>query len=128
MHSDLMRAASVDLHVQQRELSIARVDGSQDPVVSHRLTPPIGPCRHARSTHRDTADPTPYRAVLLLGKSVHQRNVFLPCLSCGKLRGQLTMRLIILCNHQQSAGLFIEPMDNARPQFPAYARQASETM
>src|SRR5262249_15654878 len=128
MDSDLMGSAGVNLHLQQRKPSVARIYPSHNSVVSYCLTSDGPAPRHTGSAPRVTSYPTAYRATILAHASVHQGKIILLRLPCRKLGGELAVRLVVFRNHQKSAGLFVKPMHNPGPQVATYARQTPETM
>ena len=93
-----------------------------------RLPPAGQPCGHSNSPHRIAAYVFGDRSPLRLNPSVHQGHISLLHFATSKLCRQLAMRLIILGHHDQSAGLFVETMHNARPQLSADAGEAGEVM
>ena len=59
---------------------------------------------------------------------MHQRHIFFLHLARGELRAQIAMCLVVFGHDNKTAGFFIQPMDNPRPQFAAHARQTLQMM
>ncbi len=59
---------------------------------------------------------------------MHQRNVSFLDLSFGKLLRQLAVGYVILGNNDEAAGLLVQPVNDAGPQFAANSRQTAKAM
>src|SRR5215469_3583443 len=82
--------------------------------------------RHARPADTIAADAARNCASFLFRPTVYQRDICLSDLSLCKLSGQFAMCLVIFRHRNQSAGGFVEPMNNTGTQFAAHAREIAK--
>jgi hypothetical protein len=79
---------------------------------------------HLLPVHRVASDPVDYFACRLCKTWNAKPEIEFLNLSSGELSGQSHVRDVILGDHKTSAGLFVEPMHHARPQFTTDSAQA----
>jgi len=79
--------------------------------------------RHTGAVNAVTADALRDCALVPLDPTVHERDIFLLHFAGRELRCQFAMRFVVLCHDDQSAGFFVEAVDNPGTQFSAYAGQ-----
>ena len=126
--TNLMRAAGIDFHFDQRELAKGSVQATDDAVVRDGFAASRAARGHPDAADRVAADRRVDGSAIFLRPAVHQRDISLLHFALGKLLGQLAMRFVVFRYDDQSAGFFVEAVDDARPQLPAHGRQRREVM
>src|SRR5215472_11051044 len=115
----LVRTPGFDLDLQQGKLAMLAVNFLEDFPMGDRGAPqpvsPRSPGGHARAPNRITADRSVYRSLRLLQPSMHQGQVRLPHLPCGKLPGQFAVSRVALGDYHQTTRLLVQPMDDPGP-------------
>src|SRR5579862_4929850 len=128
MHPDLMGTSGVDPHFDECELAIGRIDSAKNVVVRDSFAAAGLTGRHADAANAVAADAGRDSAGLFLDPSMDQGNVFLFYFSFGELLGEFAMGFVILRDHDEAAGFFIETMNNAWAHLSANSREAREMM
>src|SRR5579885_56629 len=114
MHTDLVRAACLNAHAHKRESAKARFDALHHFIVRDGRASSTGASRcHARSTQSIAADGGGDGARILLEVSMHQRDIGLADLTAREHLRQLEMRCVIAGNNDESAGLLVQPVNDA---------------
>src|SRR4030088_3196965 len=108
VYAILVGSSRLDLYLEKTELAKAAIEPPHHPIMRDRLSPSRDPRRHSDSPHRIAADAFRDRPPFRLQPPMDQRNVSLLHLATGELCSQLPMRFIVLCHHDQTAGLFVQ--------------------
>ena len=125
VNSYLMRAAGLDLHIQQREAAEAFghfKNGMRCAAGS------ASKHRHSSSIIAAAPDASLDLAALLRHPSVDQRDVHFEHLAVAKLVRQAFVRAVVLCDDQQAGSFFVDSMDDARPGTSRLPGQLVEVM
>ena len=123
MHPDLMRPTGQNMNIQQRAPPVLR----QCPPFCHRL-PAAGIHSHLFPVLFIPVDRLLDPSGGLLHRPFHQRTVMLFNASLSQHPAERGLALIIARNNHQSAGVFIQPVDNARPQLSANSPKGFQMM
>src|SRR5215470_1906852 len=128
VHPDLMSSSGIDPEFHKRELAVGRIDSLSDLVMRDGFASSGTAGGHARASHTVAADSGMDSSPFGLHRAMHQRNVRLLDLATGKLGGQFAMHFVVFGDDDQSAGFFIEAMDDSGTQFAADCRKRLEPM
>src|ERR1700741_3250747 len=112
MHADLMRAARIDFDIEQGEFAETRLQPANYAVMRDRAPPTFEPRGHTTTPYAIAADALINGSRIFFHPPVHQSNVFLLHFARGKLPAQLGMGCIVFGHDDETAGFFIEPMDD----------------
>ena len=119
MHTDLMRAAGSDSHFEQTEAADL-LDGA---VFGEGRAAGFKTGGHARAPHgiaRDGPADDPLRGRRV---AMHEGQIDLLHLAGLKLGGQGLVRRVVAGHDQNTAGIFIQPVNNAGPQISTNSRR-----
>jgi hypothetical protein len=124
MYADLVCAAGADAYLKQREA----IEPPQ-----HVIFAPGGAALGQAGSHAHAlAGIAGYRlfdaAAILLHFAVNQGEISLLHLAIGELFGEALMRGIVLGYQEHAAGVAVEAMNNAGPQFAGVAGESAEAM
>ena len=103
-------------------------DDAAHPVVGHRRPAALGHDRHPFAVQRAAPDIAFDAARGWAGQSPYQGLINSRKASRGELIGQTVVRGVGLGGHHESAGVLVEPVDDAGPHDAANARQAVATV
>ncbi len=120
MHTNLVSPARVRARLDERRES----HPFQDPIARVGRASAAGDNRHPLAL----GGMTPYGAFnfarLRRELAAHNGLIYFLDLTSGKLAGEIYMRAVAFCNHKASAGVFVKPMNDSRPDHPANAAKA----
>src|SRR4029077_20478057 len=122
MHADLVGAAGLEPALDQRSEGPARIaERLHDPIPGAGCLAAATQNRHALAVERAAADVALDHAVARAWRAPHD-GVVCPLDSViGELLGETLHRALGLRGNQQTAGVLVETMDDARPRFAADA-------
>src|SRR5581483_32826 len=117
MDADLMSAAGINLHVQQREFPVLRINALADSVMGNSFASALAARGHTGPANAIAADAAGYRPTILLHGSVNQGNIGFVYLATAELSSEFAMCHFILGHNNEAAGFFVEAMNDSRAQF-----------
>src|SRR5581483_8662801 len=117
MDADLVSAAGINLHVQQREFPVLRTNALADSVMGNSFATAFAARGHAGPANAIAANAGGNRPSILLHGSVNQGNVGFVYLATAELRSELAVRDFILGHNNEATGFFVEAMNDSRAQF-----------
>src|SRR5690242_14049144 len=106
VNANLMRAAGLDLHLEQREFT----DCFHNGVFRMRRASSVLQCGHACPDSRMSYDRFLYGSTGFCKPAMNQSDVSLLDLSILKRGAQLRMTGIVLCDQEQTRGPFVDAM------------------
>ena len=121
---NLMRSPSADAHFEIAEF----VEAFEQFPLRVSASSGFQPCRHARSPDRVASDRPVDMPCGVLDVPMHQRPIGLLDLPALKLAGEGLMSGVGTGHHDDAAGVFVQTVDNARPQLAAQFRQTPEVV
>src|SRR5258708_14674538 len=116
MDADLMCPACLDPYLQKRELTVDAVNLIDHLPVRDGFTAIATTGGHTVAPDQITADWSVDCSFGLLHRAMYERNVSLLDFPQGKLRRQFAVRFVRLGNNQQSAGFFVQTVNDSRAQ------------
>ena len=115
MHANLVRPPSLNLDFQQSEVAVAGLMSLQHSIMGNGIASSGAARCHPGASLLVAADRGIQRASIELHRPMHQRNVSLMYLAAREHLSQPGVRAVVLCNDNQAAGLFVQPMHDAGP-------------
>ncbi len=133
MNANLVRAASFDAHLDQRELPIARrADALEHLDVGDSGTDAFAlqraPCRHAGAADEIAADGKIDSDRVARDRAMDESEIGLLQLAAGEHLAQLAVGAVVLGNHDDAAGLLVEAMDDAGTKIASDVRELVEVV
>src|SRR5579864_172733 len=113
MYPDLVRTACADAHFKKREVRKT----ANDMILGPRCTATREPGSHADALPGIARDRFLDAAMLQLDFAMHQSEISFFYATRGELFGQTLVRSIVFRHQQHAAGIAIQAMHDAGPQF-----------
>src|SRR5690348_6602295 len=98
MHPNLVSPASLNLHLDQRELSVRRVDLFDHTIMRDSVAGLVSPCCHPGAVRAITADRSIDGATIQLGPTVHESDIAFVYFAAGEEVCELAMNAIVFRN------------------------------
>jgi len=128
VNANLVGTASVDFYFEESEFAVFGLQPSLNLVVCDSFAASGAAGSHADASNSVATNGGGDGAGVAFKMTVDERDVSLFDAAGGELRGQLPMSGIVLRHHDESAGSFVEAMDDAWSQLAANLRQRPEAM
>src|SRR5438445_6128928 len=126
VYANLVRAPSVNLHFEQCELAKGGIQTAHDTIMGDGLASARQAGGHARAAHPVTADALRNRSPILLEPAVHEGDIGFLDFAASELGSKFAVGVIVLRDHDDAAGLFVEAMDDAGTQVSSHLGERLE--